>query len=367
MAKNGMRIGLDLEQSSIAAAQVKGTKAGQTLTAAAVRTLPDGLIFEGEVVDVDGLAAELKSFWKEGGFTGKRFSLGVANQKIVVRTMMFPLIDEKELRAAVEFQAQEAIPIPVDEAILDYQVLATVPGDDGAARQKILLVAAQRDMIAQFVAVAHKAGLSVDGIDLQAFALSRALDGNGAFIDQGAPADGAEATALVNIGSGISNLVVTVHGTPQFTRVINLGCEALTQALVANRGISREDAEVLRTMVGLSGDEPGPDGLEQATVDEVRQALDSACEAFSDEIRRSVDYYHTQEHEGQITRLRITGDGSQTRNIANYLSQALHMPVERGDALRRLGDNKSKLSQEQLQALSPRLAIAIGLALDDEE
>jgi type IV pilus assembly protein PilM len=368
MAKSAVRIGLDLEQSSIAGVQVKGTKSTQVLTSAAVHPLPEGLVFEGEVVDIDGLSSELKSFWKEGGFSGKRFSLGVANQKIVVRTMMFPLIDEKELRAAVEFQAQEAIPIPVDEAILDYQVLATVPGEDGAAKQKILLVAAQRDMIHQFVEVARKAGLSIDGIDLQAFALSRAVSTNGLFIDQGAPSDGAEATALVNIGTGLSNLVVAVHGVPQFTRVINLGCEALTQALVTNRGINRDEAETLRTTVGLTGEgEDAVEGLEPATVHEIHEVLDTACEAFSDEIRRSIDYYHTQEHEGQITKLSVTGEGSLTRNVATYLSQALHVPVEQGDPLRRIGENKTKLSQEQLQALAPRLAIAIGLALDDEE
>ena len=371
MAKSAMRIGLDLEQSSIAAVQVKGTKSTQVLTAVAVRTLPEGLIFEGEVVNVEGLAQQLKSFWKESGLAGKRFSLGLANQKIVVRTMTFPLIDEKELRAAVEFQAQEAIPMPVEEAILDYQVLGVVAGEDGTMRQKILLVAAQRDMINQFVEVAKEAGLSIDGIDLRAFALSRALEPPGAFIDQGSPTDGVEATAIVNIGTAISDLVVVVNGAPQFTRVINLGCAALTEVLVANRGVSYEEAEILRTTIGLSGEgQEEIEGYEPITVREVHEVLDTACEAageaFSDEIRRSIDYYHTQEHEGQIAKLRITGEGSLTRNVALYLTQALHLPVEQGDPLRRIGANKSKLTQTQLQSLGPRLAIAIGLALDDE-
>ena len=99
MAKNAVRVGLDLEQSSIAAAQIKSSRTTQMLTAVAVRDIPEGLVFEGEVVDVDGLANELKSFWKEGRFAGRRVRLGVANQKIVVRTLEFPQIDEKELRA----------------------------------------------------------------------------------------------------------------------------------------------------------------------------------------------------------------------------------------------------------------------------
>ena len=160
VARTTPRVGLDFEQTLMAAAQVKGSRQSQVLTSAAVQPLPEGLVSEGEIVDVGALAAQLKAFWKKNHFIGRRVLLGVANQKIVVRTMEFPVIDEKELRAAVEFQAQEHIPIPVEEAILDYQVTSTFTADDGSARQRILLVAAQRDMIRQFVEVARKAGLT---------------------------------------------------------------------------------------------------------------------------------------------------------------------------------------------------------------
>ena len=365
MAKSGARVGIDLEQSSIAGAQVKGAGQGYSLTHVSVRALPEGLVFEGEVVDVDGLAAELKTFWKESGFTGKRFSLGVANQKIVVRTMEFPIIDAKELRAAIEFQAQEAIPIPLADAILDFQVLTTVPSEDGAGRQKVLIVAAQRDMIAQFVEAARKAGLSVDGIDLQAFALMRSVAPPVAFVDMGAP-QGADAAALVNIGSGITNLVVAVNGLPQFTRVVNIGYEGLVQALVDNRGLTRGEADALRINVGLSGDDPPVGDLEASTVAEIHEVLDVSCEAFADEIRRSIDYYHSQEHEGQIGTLLLSGEGALTRNVCGYLSQALHLGVQLGNPLQHILENKSKFPQPELEAMSPRLAIALGLAIDDE-
>jgi len=366
MANSGARVGIDLEQSSIAGAQVRSSRQGRTLTSVAVRAVSEGLLFEGEVVDVDGLAAELKSFWKESGFSGKRFSLGVANQKIVVRTMEFPVIDAKELRAAIEFQAQESIPIPLADAILDFQVLATVPGEDGVERQRVLIVAAQRDMIGQFTEAARKAGLSVDGIDLQAFALMRSIAPPVAFVDQGAPG-AEEATALVNISSGITNLVVSVNDMPQFTRVVNVGCEALVQALASNRGISRDEADAFRLNVGLTGtDEPFGD-LEATTVAEIREILDADCEAFADEIRRSIDYYHSQEHQGTIANLLLAGEGALTRNICSYLSQALHLNVQLGNPLQHITENKSKVAQPDLEAMSPRLAIALGLALDDGE
>jgi type IV pilus assembly protein PilM len=366
VARTTPRVGIDFEQTLMAAAQVKGTRNSQVLTGAAVQPLPEGLVFEGEVVDVAGLASQLKSFWKKSRFVGRRVQLGVANQKIVVRTMEFPVVDERELRAAVEFQAQEHIPIPVEEAVLDYQITSTFTADDGTARQRILLVAAQRDMIQQFVEVARKAGLTVEGIDLQAFALARALSPRPDFLvdTDGNPGD---ATALVSIGSGITNLVVVVGDTPQFTRVISLGSESLIQSLATDRAVDIDEAWRLAVTVGL----PGPAAELPADVDAeaaeaIHTSLEGPCETFSDEIRRSVDYYHTQAHEGQITKVLLTGDGSLVRNMPAYLGQVLHLDVQLASPLSRLADNKSKLSAAELDVMAPRLAIAVGLALEDE-
>jgi type IV pilus assembly protein PilM len=365
VARSTPRVGLDFEQTLMAAAQIRGVRQSQVLTNAAVEPLPSGLIVEGEVVDVAGLASVLKSFWRKKRFTGRRVLLGVANQKIVVRTMEFPIIDEKELRAAVEFQAQEHIPIPVEEAVLDYRVTSTFSTEDGKGRQRILLVAAQRDMVGQFVEVARKAGLTVDGIDLQAFALARALSPPDLSM-----ADGGQnkaATALVNIGSGITNLVVVVGETPQFTRAISLGSESLIDALTADLRVNQTEAWRLAVTVGLPGPaEEYPADITPEVAARIHASLESTCETFSDEIRRSVDYYHTQAHEGQIGRVQITGDGSIVRNMAAYLSQVLHLTVELASPLERLAGNKSKLKAAELEAMAPRLAIAVGLALDDE-
>jgi type IV pilus assembly protein PilM len=223
-------------------------------------------------------------------------------------------------------------------------------------------------MIARFVEVAKKASLAVDAIDLQAFALTRAVSPAVPFIDQGGGAQTAEASALVHIGSGITNLVVAAGGMPQFTRVINLGCEAIVQALVTHRGISHDEADALRLKVGLSGgSDEGIADLEADTVTEIHQTLDTASEAFADEIRRSIDYYHSQEPDGQISGLLITGEGALTRHMPEYLSEALHLPVSLGNAVQRVTENKTKLSQAELDTMAPRLAVAIGLALEDEE
>ena len=367
MGKSATRIGVDLEQSSVAGAQVSGSRQGRSLTRAAVRPIPPGVMLEGEVVDVDRLGAELKSFWQTSGFSGKRFSLGVANQKVVVRTMDFPIMDETELRAAIEYQAQEAIPIPLADAILDFDVLSTESGENGSGTQKVLIVAAQRDMVKQFVDAAGSAGLTIDNIDLQAFALMRSVAPPVAFVDSGAPGNG-EATAIVNISPDTTNLVVAVNGTPQFTRVVNTGCDALVQVLMSSRGISHDEADILRLHVGLTGSEPTFGDLDPVTLAETHEVLDNACEAFADEIRRSIDYYHSQGNQGrQVSQLLLSGEGALTRNMCDYLRQALRLNVALGNPLQHISENKTDISQSDLEDVAPRFAVALGLALDGEE
>jgi type IV pilus assembly protein PilM len=221
-------------------------------------------------------------------------------------------------------------------------------------------------MVQQFMQVAKKAGLSVEGIDLQAFALMRSVAPPVAFVDQGAPqADGA--SALINIGAGISNIVVASGGQPQFTRVVNLGYESLVQAIMQNRGISHQEADLLRLTVGLSGSAAAAADLEDATVGEIHQVLDAGCEAFADEIRRSIDYYHSLQQDAPIARILISGEGALTRNMPDFLAAALHLPVALGNPLQHIAENSSKLPQQELELIAPRLAIALGLAFEDEE
>ena len=116
----------------------------------------------------------LKELWEEAGL-GKRVRLGIANQRIVVRTLdLPPLEDPKALDAAVRVEAPDHIPMPMDEAIIDHQVLGLVDTPAGK-RARVVVVAVRKEMIERYVDAVKAAGLSIEGIDLSAFALVRSL------------------------------------------------------------------------------------------------------------------------------------------------------------------------------------------------
>src|SRR6185436_12854974 len=122
-----------------------------------------------------------------------------------------------QLANAIRFRAQEALPIPLDEAVLDYQILEERIDEDGRTVRRVLLVVAYRELIDRYVAACRKAGIQLVGIDLEAFALLRALP---ATAEEGAaPA----ALVAVSIGSDRSTFAVSDGRATEFTRVLDWG------------------------------------------------------------------------------------------------------------------------------------------------
>src|SRR5687768_10147655 len=197
-SSSGGAVGLDIDGRYLAAAQVEG---GRVVRGVSLE-LPAGLVAEGEVVNRDGLAEALKNFVTETGLP-KSVRLGVANQQIVVRVVELPRIeDDKQRDAAVRFQASEAIAMPLDETVLDHQVAGHAEAADGTPRMQVVLVAARRKMIEYLLGAVKVAGLKAEGVDLDAFALVRALGGG----DQGSE-EGAR--VFCHLG-GVTNLAIAV-------------------------------------------------------------------------------------------------------------------------------------------------------------
>src|SRR5256714_2271392 len=203
-SSNRGTVGLDLDGAYIAAVQ---TSADGVSRAASTELAPS-VISGGEVTDVTALSEALRDFFKTHGLP-KRVRLGIANQQIVVRQMEIPKIeDDKERDAAVRFQAAEAIAMPLEEVVLDHQVVGETINPEGASRLRVVVVAARESMIARIVEAVRGAGLKPEGIDLNAFALVRTL---------AVPSDSTETARVFCHLGGVTNLAVAVGTTRLFT------------------------------------------------------------------------------------------------------------------------------------------------------
>lgn len=322
MAKRASTIvGLEIEPAAIHAASV--TVNGRVeVRAAAVAPLEPGIVRDGEVNDVEGLTEALRSLYRENKGLEKKVRIGVANQKIVVRVLELPPIpDPKELEAAVRFQAQDQIPMPLDSAVIDFQPLDIVETDQGP-RQRVLIVAARRDMVERVLTAAKAAGLKPEGIDLSAFAMIRALH-------RRAEDGTAEPVLYLSVG-GLTNIAVAEGTTCLFTRVVGGGLEAIAVELAERKALTLEHARGWLRHVGLVTPLAEIDSDDQdEIVEEVRTVLLDGVRRIGGEVRNSLDFHHAQEGMSlRVQRAVLTGPAASVPGFDDALAAELGMPVE---------------------------------------
>lgn len=353
--KTGGVAGLDIEAGSIAATEVEGVNGATRVTASAVQPLEPGVFHEGEVLDPERLASALKSLFGENKLS-KRVRLGVGNQRVVVRTLRLPAIENPaEMEAAVRFQAQEQMPMPLDQAVLEYQVVGGVPAEEGAApRVDVVVVAARRDMVSSFVEPIRRAGLQPVGVDLSAFAMIRALadaSATGASLEPGERPS--EAVLYCNVGD-VTNLAVARGRSCLFTRVSHAGLEAISDRLAATRGLSHEHAAQWLAYVGLERPVEELEG-DPEIVAEARAALEEGVSALLDELRLSLDYYGAQESALPVGRIVLSGLGSTIPGLVTRMEEGLGAAIT--------VSLPSALESFE-QASAARLTLSYGLALE---
>jgi type IV pilus assembly protein PilM len=312
-------VGLDVEPGLLAAAEVRMNGA-VAVERAATAILDPGVVRDGEVADPGSLAEALKAFFSEHKL-GRRVRVGVANQRIVMRTLDLPKIaDPKDLDAAVRFQAQEHIPMRLDQAVLDFHSLGSVMTDEGE-RTRVVLVAARRDMIQRLLEAIRGAGLRPTGIDLSAFAVIRALGDVSAGGEEGV----AGPALYINV-AGMTNLAIAEGTMCRFTRVTSGGWETMIEGLAERRGLTLEHSRQWLSHVGLTDPIEAVEG-DPEIVTEARQVLADGTRRVAEEVRNSLDYYR-QEAAVAVSRAVLTGPAVAVRGFPEQLSADLGVPVE---------------------------------------
>lgn len=319
-------VGLEIEAGSIAAAEVRASgDAG--LSATAIAPLPPGAFDDGEVIDSDAIAETLRATFSANGLS-KQVRLGIANQRVVVRTMQLPVIeDPDELAAAVRFEAEERIPMPLDQAVLDHHVVGGINAtEDAAPQMNVVVVAARRDMIAASLQPIRDAGLEPVGVDLSAFGMIRALGEPAALLGDGqAP----PATVLYcNIGD-VTNLAVAKGRSCLFTRVAPAGLEGIATEVANGAGLAQEHARLWLTHVGLAQPVETIEG-DPVLIAQVRAALERGASSLLDELRLSLDFYGAQEGAFPVERVVLGGPGGAIPGLLDRMAPVLGLPIELG-------------------------------------
>ena len=349
-------VGLKIGASQLAAARVHNNGSAQLLQLAR-GDLDAGVVVGGELRDPEALATALRAFFKEHKLPKTGVRLGIANNRIGVRIFdLAGIEDPKQLANAIRFRAQEALPIPIEEAVLDYRVLGETRDEDGGTSRRILLVVAYRDLVDRYVDACAKAGIKLVGIDLEAFALLRALSTPPE--DENDVPD--SATVAVAVGHERSTFAVSNGRVCEFTRVLEWGGASLNVAIARALDLSPSEAEPIKRELSLAA-ETEIDGLNADQVVRAREALLRQVQGFARELVSSLQFYQGQPGSLGIAEIAVTGGTAHLPGLAAELERLIGVRVSVGDPLARVRVGKEIGDEDQIGSL----AVAIGLGIDD--
>ena len=348
-------VGVKVGASQIAASRVVNNGGPvPKLVQLARQPLEPGVVVGGEVRDVAALARVLDQFFTEQKLPRRGIRLGIGTNQIGVRTLDVDGIeDERQLGNAVRFRAHEALAIPIDQAVLDYHVVRETVDESGSTSRRVLLAAAYREPIDQYVQAFREAGLELEAIDVEAFALLRAV------APERASSNGAESTAVValSLGHDRSTLAISDGKVCDFMRVLPWGGAKLEAAIARELALAPDEAAELKRAVSLTAD---PDPFDDPNLARAQEIVTREVHSLARELVASLQFYQGQPESLAIGEILLTGGTTQLPGLAEELERLVRARVRVADPLAHLEVAGNVSQRDDLASL----AVAIGLGVD---
>jgi type IV pilus assembly protein PilM len=339
-------IGLKIGASQLAAAVVSNSGT-PTLVTAVRQPLPGGIVVGGEVRQPEALAEALDAFFAAHKLPKRNVRIGLGSDRVGVRIFERPQVeDPKQLANAIRFRAHEALPIPIEEAMLDYHLL---PGEDGPGR--VLLVVTYREVVERFGEACRAAQLDLAGADLEAFALLRAVAGRHDAANMRRQA----ALVVAAVGHDRSTVAVSDGRICEFTRVLDWGGAKLTKALADSLRVPEDEAERTKRTLSLAGLPHDADPTTQRATAAVRREL----QTLARELTSTLKFYQGQPESLSIGEIALTGGTSHLPGLAEELERVIGVRVRVADPLARFAPET--VEEQQIGSLS----VAIGLGIEE--
>ena len=339
-------LGLDIGSSSVKLVEVQATGSGYQVQRVGFAPLPPEAIVQGSFMNAPAISSAIRQACEEGRFKIKDVATSVSGHSVIVKRIQLPSQSQDELDETIKWEAEQYIPFDINEVNLDYQILQEESLD---GQMDVLLVAAKKDLIDDYLGVVSDAGLSLAVMDVDAFALGNMYESN-------YDASPDTAVALVDIGASVININVMNGSVPVFTRDITSGGNQYTEEIQKTLNVSFEEAEKVK--VG-NDDEVSKDVVPQ----EVEAAMRDVSEQLLGEIQRSLDFYRATTSNVPIEKVLLCGGASQVPGLDRLFQERIDIPFEIANPFHRIGLSSSVGDEERVRKLGPALGVAVGLGL----
>ncbi len=343
LGKSKQIVGLDIGSSSVKAVELKRVGKGVNLTNLGLETLPQEAVVDGAIVDTGAVSNTIAQIFTDKKIKTKSVATSVSGHSVIVKRLTMAGMNDQDLQDAIQVEAAQHIPFDIAEVNMDYQV---IEGDENSANMDVLLVAAKKDKVLYYTHVLSLPRLTPAVVDIDAFALQNAYEFNYE------PEPGA-IVALLNIGASVMNINLVRGQSPLFVRDVSVGGNQYTDSLTKELDLSFEDAE----RVKMGKNVPG-------VSDEARlPVLKSVSEIIILEIQKTLDYFRSTAAGEQIQKIYLAGGSARVTGLLDMLKDEFSIPVDELNPFLKINYDAAGPFGELVNENSPRLAVAVGLAL----
>ncbi len=289
--------------------------------------------------DMAAISDIILKLFKSSAVKGKDVVLSLPESLVFTRSVKLPLLTDQEVAAAMKWEAEQYIPIPLKEAIIQHQILERI--ETGSSQQVVvLLVAAPRILVEKYISIVNGARLNVSAVETELMSMVRALS----------PAN--QTALLIDFGARSIDVAISKNGLLVFSRSIPTAGDALSRSLTATLGISPQEAEQYKTAYGLSSNQ-----LEG----KIKSALEPILAGIVDEIKKAVHFYQTEEKGDSPTSTILSGGAAGMPELISYMTNALGLEIQIANPFARIQVDKEMWPK--VSPYAPLYSIAVGLAM----
>jgi len=346
LRKTRAAVGLDIGSSAVKAVELKASGKGFKVVAFAVEAIPPDSIVDGAIIDGAAVADAIRRLFENKAFKSKEVAASLSGNAVIVKKINLPVMTEAELAESIYWEAEQYIPFDIQDVNLDYQILNAGTGGDSTGTMDVLLVAAKKEKIADYTGVISQAGRVPVVVDVDAFALQNAYE-----VNYGLEAE--TVVVLLNAGASAININILAGTQSLFTRDISIGGNAYTEAVQKELNLPFESAEQLKKGQPVEG----------VSFDDVRPVLQAMTENVLLEIQKTFDFFKATATSDHIDRIVLSGGASRVEGFATALQERFGTTVEMFDPFKKIAFEPGRLGITDAEALTPSVAVAVGLAL----
>jgi type IV pilus assembly protein PilM len=337
-------LGIDIGSSSVKLVQLRESRGVYHLVDIGIAPLPAEAIVDSAIMDAATVAEAIGNLIMGMGLKPINVSTSISGHSVIIRKIRLPIMTEEEMESSIQWEAEQYIPFEISEVNLDFQLLGTDENDP--TQMNVLLVAAKKDFVNDYISVFKECGLNPVVIDIDGFAMENAFESNHEVSD-------GSIVALVNMGCSAMNINVLKDGVSAFTRDITVGGKLLNEELQKRLGLSAEDAETAK----LGGKVPG---VSEA---EITDVISDALESLVQEVQRSLDFFAATASDDRIQKVYITGGISRHPDVRSKLAERLGLSVELISPFRNIVVDEKLFDQAYIDEIGPLMSVAVGLAM----